>query len=48
MDVPDGVVGAGDRGYGGVLLPLGVDRPNHVAAKKEACDGEDQPYYPAK
>ena len=47
VDVPDGVVGAGDRRDRGVLLPLAVDRPYHAAAQDEAPDGQPQPYHPA-
>ena len=47
VDIPDGVVGAGDGGDGGVLLPLGVDWPDHVPAQEEAPDGKHKPYYPA-
>ena len=46
VDVPDGVVGAGDRRDGGVVLPLGVDRPYHASAQDETSDCEHQPYYP--
>ena len=46
VNVPDGVVGAGDRGYSGVVLPLGVDRPYHASAQDETSDCEHQPYYP--
>ena len=43
VDVPDGVVGAGDGGDGWVLLPLGVDRPDHVPAQEEAPNGQHKP-----
>ena len=43
VDVPDGVVGAGHGGEGGIQLPLAVDRGNQQGGQGEAGQAKKEP-----